>query len=107
MLDGRPVRNAVQQSGNVAHIADRLQILLLLQFFDQRDDVNRPRRFGQIHHARIDAPVRVNGKVIRFKVLGGIVEGVIVKQHSAQNGALGLNASRQTADAGFESSHDV
>jgi hypothetical protein len=42
MLDGRPVGHAVQQSGNVAHIADRLQILLLLQFFDQRDDVNGP-----------------------------------------------------------------
>jgi hypothetical protein len=51
--------------------------------------------------------VRVNGKVFRLKVLGGIVEGVIVKQHSAQNGALGLDVSRQTADAGFQSSHDV
>jgi hypothetical protein len=40
-------------------------------------------------------------------MLGGIVEGVIVEQDGAQNGALGLNVRRQTSDAGFESSHDV
>jgi hypothetical protein len=40
-------------------------------------------------------------------MLGGIVEGVIVEQNSAQDGALGVNVRRQTADAGFESRHNV
>ncbi len=107
VLDRRPVRHTVQQTGDVAHIADCLQVLLLLQFFDQRDDVNRPRRFGQIHHPRINTPVRVNGKIFRLKMLGCIVEGVIVEQHRAQDGALGFNVCRQPPDAGFHSSHDV
>jgi hypothetical protein len=40
-------------------------------------------------------------------MLGSVVEGVIIEQDGAQNGALGLNVSRQTTDAGFESSHNV
>jgi hypothetical protein len=82
-----------------------LQVFLLLQFFNQRDDVNRPRRFGQIHHPRINAPVRVNGKIFRLKMLGSVVERVIIKQNSAQDGALGVNISRKAADGGFESRH--
>src|SRR5260221_1382569 len=107
VLNGRAVGHAVEQSGDVADIADGLQILLLLQLFDQRDDVNGPRRFGQIHHARIDAAVRVDGKVFGLQVLAGVVESVIVEQYSAQDGALGFNVRRQTADGGFESGHDV
>ncbi|MGD0469560.1 MAG: hypothetical protein ABSA54_14365 [Terriglobales bacterium] len=51
--------------------------------------------------------MRINRKVFWLKVLGRVVEGVIVKQNGAQDRALGLNVSRQTADAGFKSSHDV
>ncbi len=105
MLDRRPVRDAIQQAGNVADIADRLQVLLLLQFFDQRNDVNRPGRFSQIHHPRINPPVRVDGKVFRLKMLGRIVEGMIVEQNRAQDGALGFNVSRHTPDGVLYSGH--
>ena len=94
MLDGRPIGHAVKQAGNIADIADRLQIPLLLQLFDQRNDVNRPGRFGQVHHARINAPVRINGKILGLQMLGGIIEGVIIQQHSAEDRALRFNVRR-------------
>jgi hypothetical protein len=40
-------------------------------------------------------------------MLGGIVEGMIVEQDGAEDGALGIDVRRQTADVGFESRHDV
>ena len=107
MLDGRAVGHAVEQSGDVADIADGLQVFLLLEFFDQRNDVDGPRRLGQIHHARINAAVRVDGKVFGLQVLGGVVEGMIIEQDRAEDGALGFNVRRETADGGFESGHDV
>jgi hypothetical protein len=38
-------------------------------------------------------------------MLGSVVERVIIKQNSAQDGALGVNISRKAADGGFESRH--
>ena len=90
VFDGRTVGHAVEQAGDVADIADSLQIFLLFQFFDQRDDVDGPRRLGQVHHARIDASVRVDGKVFGLQVLGGVVEALIVEENGAENSALGL-----------------
>src|SRR5260370_21637670 len=68
MLDGGAIGHAVKQSGDVADIADRLQVLLLLQLFDQRNDVDGPRGFGQIHHSRIDAAVGVDRKTFGLDV---------------------------------------
>src|SRR5208282_2122866 len=105
MLDGRAVGNAIEQSRDVGEIADGLQIPLLIEFFGQSNGVNGPRRFGQIHHARIDAPMRVKGKVFRFQVLGGFVIGVIVEQDGAEDSALSFDGLWQTAYVSLYGSH--
>jgi hypothetical protein len=79
----------------------------LLKFFDQSDDVNGPRRLGEVHHARVDAAVRVDGEIFGPEVLSGVVESVIVEEDGAQDGTLGVDIRWKTADAGFESCHDV
>src|SRR6266849_2412141 len=54
VLDTGPVGDTVHQSRNVADVANRLELLAPLQLLDQRDQVDWPRRFGQVHHSRID-----------------------------------------------------
>ena len=46
-------------------------------------------------------------KIFGLQMLGGIIEGVIVEQDGAENGALGFDICRHTADGGFEGGHDV
>ena len=99
MLDAGPVGNAIQQRRNIRHVADGLQFFVPVQLFDQRDDVDRPRRLGQIDHARINAAMRIEREIFRPQMLRGLVVGKIVEQDRAENGALGLHARGQCADA--------
>jgi hypothetical protein len=66
----------------------------LFQLFDERDDVNRPRGFGQIHHSRINATVRVKRKLLWLKVLGGLIEGFIVEENRAEDRPFGFDVRR-------------
>ena len=95
VLDARTVRNAVDQSGDVADVANRLQFLALIEFFDQRNHVDRSRGLGQIDHAGEDAAMRIEREVLRLQMLGGFVVGKIVEQDRAQDGALGFNVRRK------------
>ncbi len=105
VLNARPVGNAIEQARHVGHIADRLQILVPIQFLDQRDHVDRPRRFRQVHHPRINPPVRVEREIFDPQMLGGLVVGKVVEQDRAQNRAFGLDVRRKSADAVIGSRH--
>src|SRR6185503_5876982 len=95
MLDAGPVGYAVHQAGDVAHISDGLQFLVPVELFDQRDHVDRPGGLGQVHHAGVNAAVRVERKVFRLEVLRRLVVGKVVQQDGAENGPLGFNVGRQ------------
>src|SRR5436305_3048965 len=58
------------------------------EFLRQRDQIDRTRRVGQIHHARVNAPVRIEQKVFGLQVLGSLVIRKIVEQDRAEDGAL-------------------
>ena len=98
MLNARPVGHAIDQAGDVGHIADRLQILVPVEFLDQRDHVDRPRRLRQIDHAGVNAAMRVEREIFNPQMLGGLVVGKVVEQDRAQNRALGLYVRRKRAD---------
>ena len=83
MLDRRTVGDAIEQTGDISHVADGLELLLAFEFFDQRNDVDRPGGLGQIHHARVEAAMSVDGKVFRLQALGGVIVSMIVEQNSA------------------------
>src|SRR5580693_5914662 len=70
-----------------------------IQFLDERDHVDRPRRLRQIDHARINPPVRVERKILDAQMLRRLVIGKVVEQDRAQNGALSLYVRRKSADA--------
>ncbi len=95
MLDARPVGNAIEQSGKIGIAADRFELGVALQLLGQRQMVNRPRRFGKVHHARINPPVRVQQKIFRLQVLRSLVVSQIIEQNGAQNRALGLDIRRK------------
>ena len=98
MLNARPVGYALHQARHIRHVADRLQILMPVEFLDQRDHVDRPRRLRQIHHPRINPPVRVQRKILDPQMLRRLVIGKIVQQDRAQNRALGFHIRRKGAD---------
>ncbi len=83
------------------------KIPLLVEFFDQRDDVDGPRGLGEVHHAGINTAMGVERKVFRAQMLGGIVVGVIVEQDGAEDGALGFDVRRHASDGGVDGGHDV
>src|SRR5207302_6109493 len=99
MLDAGTVGDAIEQRRNVGHVANSLKFLVSAQLLNQGDDVDRPRRLGQIDHARVNAPVRIEREIFRAQMLGGLVIGKIVEQNGAENGALGFDAGRKCADA--------
>src|SRR6266403_1469135 len=95
VLDAGPVGDAIQQRRNVANIADGLEFLVPVEFFEQSNHVDRPCRFGQIHHAYVDTAMGIEREILGFEMFGSLVVGEIVQQDSAENGSFGLNISRQ------------
>ena len=95
VLNAGPVGYAIHQAGDVANIADGLEFLVAVELFDQRDHVDRPGRLGQIHHAGVNAAMRVERKIFRLEMLSRLVVGKIVQQDGAENGTLGFNVGRQ------------
>src|SRR5208337_2415550 len=75
VLNAGPVGDAVEQAGDVADVADGLQFLGAVELFHQGDQVDRPRRVHQRHHAGVDAAVGVEREVLRSQVFGGFVVG--------------------------------
>ena len=95
VLNARPVGDAVHQAGDVADIADGLEFLVTIELFDQRDHVDGPGRFGQIHHAGVNAAMGVERKIFRLEMLSRLVVRKIIQQDGAENGALGFHVCRQ------------
>ena len=65
---------------------------------DQRDHVDRPRRLRQVHHARINPPVRIERKILHPQMLRRLVVSKVVEQDRAQNRALSVYIRRKRAD---------
>ena len=68
---------------------------MAVEFFDQRDHVDRPGRFGQVHHARVNAAMGVEREIFRLQMLGRLVVRKIVQQDGAEDGAFGFNVRGQ------------
>ena len=96
VLDAGPVRDAIYQAGDIANIADGLEFLVTVELLDQGDHVNRPGGLSQVHHARIDATVGVEGEVLGLEMLGCLIVGKIVQQDSAENGTFGFHVRWKT-----------
>ncbi len=107
MLNARPVGHAVEQARHVGHVADRLQILVPVELLDQRDHVNRPRRFRQIDHPGINPPVRIEREIFDPQMLGRLVVSKVVEQNRAQNRALGLYVRRKSAETVISSRQSI
>ena len=53
------------------------------------------RRLREIHHAGVDAPVRIQKKVFGLEMLGGLIVGKIIEKNCAENGAFGFDVCRK------------
>ena len=98
VLDARTIGNALHQARHVSDITDRLQILVPIQLLDQRDHVDRPRRLRQIHHPRVNAPVRIKREILDPQMLGCLVVRKVVEQNRAQDRAFSFYIRGERAD---------
>jgi hypothetical protein len=95
VLDAGPVGYAIHQAGDVTHIADGLEFLVAVEFLDQGDHVDRPGRLGQVHHAGVNAAMRIEREIFRLEVLSCLVVRKIIQQDGAENGAFGFHVCRE------------
>ncbi len=84
VLNARPVGHALHQARDVSHVADRLQILVPIEFLDQRDHVDRTRRLRQVDHPRINPPMRIEGEILNPQMFRSLVVRKVVQQDRAQ-----------------------
>ena len=107
VVDRRTVGHSVEKAGDVADVADGLQIFFAVKLFDERDDVDGARMFGQLQHARVNAAMGVEREIFGAQMLGGVVESAIVEQDGAEDGALGFDVCRHAPDGGVDGGHNV
>jgi hypothetical protein len=97
MRNARPLRNAIDQAGNVHYVADCFQLFVPANSSTSVIMSNGARRFGEIHHPRVDPPVGIEGKILSSEVLCSFVIGRVIEQNGAQDGPFGFYVGRQPA----------
>src|SRR6266700_7671733 len=95
MLDTRPIRNAVEQPGDVGRASDGFELAVPAQFLRKGDQVNGSRGISKVDHARVNAPVRIKQKVFGLQVLGSLIVREIVEKNRAEDRALSFNVCRK------------
>ena len=73
VLDRRPVGHAIDQRRQIRNPADGLHFFVAIKFLDQRDHVHRTARLLQVAHARINAAVCVQRKMVGNEIFGGLI----------------------------------
>jgi hypothetical protein len=61
-----------------------------MEFFGQRDEVNGLLGFAERNHLRKDAAMLIEKEIFGAEILDGGVEGVVVEENGAEDGALGV-----------------
>ena len=94
MLDVRYSRHAVGERGEVRRSTGSFQIATAMQFFGQGDEVDRLLRFAERDHLGENTAVLIEKKIVRTQMLDRSVKSIVVEQHGAENGALGVQVVR-------------
>ena len=92
----RAVGNSVDERRQVGDSADGLDLLAAVEFLGEGDHVDGAASVLQIAHAREDAAMRVEREVVGLE-FGGLIEEQAVEQDGAEDGALGFDASGESA----------
>ena len=97
VLDVGRARHAVDERRDVRRPADFVELARPAQLFLERHQIDRIAALGELHHLVEDAAVCVAEEIGRVDHLGGEIEGVVVEENRAQDGAFRFEIVRQRA----------
>src|SRR6185437_11725090 len=96
-FDGEASGQTFSEGGQIGDSADGFDFFAAGEFFGKGDDIDGATGIDEFRHAGEDALMRVEGEVFGTELFGGLVEGVVVEQNGAEDGALGVNRCGQAA----------
>ena len=88
-------RNPIDERGKVRRAARGFEFAAAMQFFAKRDEVNGLLGFAKRNHLIKHALMLRQEKIFGLERLDGGVEGIIVEQDGAEDGALSVEIARQ------------
>ena len=97
LFDVEAMRKIFGEREEVGPVADGLELFTLVELFDDGDEIDGAADVNQAGDAGVDAAVGVEREVVGDELGGGVVEGDRVEHHGAEDGALGLDGSGETA----------
>ena len=95
VLDVDGTRQAVGEAGQVGGASDAFEFVGALEFFLERDQVDRPGIVHQLEHLLEDAPMTVEVEVLRFQALKNREDGFVVEKDRSQNRAFRFQVVRE------------
>jgi hypothetical protein len=102
VLDVADPRHAIGERGKIWSAAGGFEFAYAVQGFGERDQVNGLLVFAERDHLIEDAAVLFQEKIFGLEIFDGGVEGVIIEQNGAKNGAFGFEILWQWAfESGF------
>ena len=96
MLDVRDLGHAIDKRSQIRRAAGSFQFAAAMQLFGQRDQVDGLLGLAESNHLRENAAVLSRERnPRRSETFDGGVQGVVVEQNGAEDGALGLEIVRK------------
>ena len=90
VLDVGNFGHAIGERGEIGRAAGSFEIAAAMELFGEGDEVDGLLGFAERNHLREDAAVLIEKEIFRAEILDGGVEGVVVEQNGAEDGALGV-----------------
>ena len=97
LLNVLDARQSIRKRRHVGNAADGLDFFVLSKLLGEGDEVDGTAGFGQLHHAQVDAAVRIEREVVGPEKLGCLRIRRIVEKNSAEDGPFGFHTGGQTA----------
>ena len=97
VLDVGRSRHAVHKRRDVGRSTDFIEIAGASELLLERDEINRVAAFDQFDHLVEDAPMRIAEEIGGVDDFRGEIEGVVVEEDRAKDGALRFEIVRQRA----------
>src|SRR6185312_8607676 len=82
---------------DIRHATHGFNLFVLAELLGERDKIDGTPALRELHHAQVNAAVRVEREIVGAEKLCSLRVGRIIEQNGAENGPLSFYAGRQSA----------
>ncbi len=105
MLDVGDARDAIGELSEIGGAASGIQALAACELFAEGDEIDGLALFAECGHGLEDAAVGIEEEILWADFFEGGVEGMVIEEDGAEDGALGVEILRERAIDGGGESH--